>query len=173
MREDADGDGSATVPTSPAPTDASTPPAPSAPSSYVAGYVSYSPSDSAYSYTADIPSGGGWSPPTESNPTGGDILRTSLRGPDGTLLLIDRTPSEVPALGGGYDFASTDLQTNFGTATVYRISQSESLPDCNGRPCVDIFISDGSGGGWAVLAGGPNLAIAEQIARTVAQSISF
>lgn len=158
----------ATVPSA-APATAAAP----APGSYVPTYVSYSPADPNYAYVAQIPSGGGWTAPSESNPTGGDILRTSLRGPDGTLLIIDRTPTEVPALGGSYDFASSDVPTNFGTATAYTISRSESLPDCNGRPCVDIFINDGAGGGWAVLAGGPNIAVAETIARTVAQSISY
>lgn len=158
-----------TVPSAGTPATPASPP----PSSYVPTYVPYVPSDPTFGYAAEIPSGGGWSSPIESNPTGGDILRTSLRGPDGTLLIIDRTPTEVPELGGDYDFASTGLRTNFGTATVYTISESESLPDCNGRPCVDIFIDDGAGGGWAVLAGGPSLPVAELIATRVAQSISF
>src|SRR5262245_40353352 len=63
------------------------------------GYV---PSDASYAYSASIPSGGGWSAPIESHPTSGPLLRTTLNGPNGALLLIDRTPSEVPQLGGGY-----------------------------------------------------------------------
>jgi hypothetical protein len=96
-----------------------------------------------------------------------------MRGPDGTLLLIDYTPDVVPELGGSYDAASTNLMTNFGPAIEYLFSRSESLPDCNGRPCADFFINDGSGGGWAVLGGGPSLPVAEEIASHVAQSISY
>ena len=146
---------------------------PSAASSYVPTYVSYTPSDPNYSYLAEIPSGGGWSAPVESYPTGGELLRTSLRGPDGTLVIIDYTPSEVPQLGGEYDAAGVSLPTNFGTATEYIFSESEGLPDCNGRPCADFLVNDGLGGGWGVLGGGPSLPVAESIAARVAQSISY
>ncbi len=145
---------------------------PQAASSYVASYTAYSPSDPNYHYVAQVPSGGGWSAPAESYPTGGELHRTSLRGPDGTLLIIDYTPHETPSLGGGYDAANTSLQTNFGAATEYIFHESEGLADCNGRPCADFFINDGAGGGWGVLGGGPTLPVAESIARTVAQSIS-
>lgn len=148
-------------------------PVPSDPTSYVPSYQPYTPSDPAYSYVAEIPTGGGWTAPVESRPTGGNLLRTSLRGPDGTLLIVDRTPDEVPQLGGSYDAASTNLQTNFGAATEYIFSRSDGLPDCNGRPCADFLISDGNGGGWGVLGGGPSLPVAESIASHVAQSISF
>lgn len=143
------------------------------PGSYVAGYVHYEPSDPNYFYTAEIPAGGGWSTPAESHPTSGELLRTSLRGPDGTLLIIDRTPNEEPSLGGSFDAARTVSHPSFGQATEYTFSSSEALPDCNGRPCVDFLINDGSGGGWGVLAGGPSLAVAENIASHVAQSITL
>ena len=142
-------------------------------SSYVAGYASYSPSDPAYGYAADVPAGGGWAAPAESHPTGGALLRTSWRGPDGTLLIIDRTPYDVPDLGGSYDSVGTVSHPEFGEATKYNFSQSSALPDCSGRPCVDYLINDGSGGGWGVLAGGPSLAVAESIASHVAQSVSY
>lgn len=142
-------------------------------SSYVPSYQPYTPSDPEYFYLAEIPTGGGWSAPVESYPTGGELLRTSMRGPDGTLLIIDYTPNETPQLGGSYDVASTSTQTNFGPATEYIFSESESLPECNGRPCADFLINDGAGGGWGVLGGGPSLAVAEGIASHVAQSISY
>lgn len=141
-------------------------------SSYVSTYVPYTSSTAGFTYSAEVPSGGGWSPPAETVESSGR-LRTTMRGPDGTLLLIDYTPNDVPQLGGSYDAASASLQTNFGTATKYTFSSSESLPDCNGRPCVDYFINDGSGGGWAVLGGGPSLSVADSIASHVAQSISY
>jgi hypothetical protein len=140
---------------------------------YVAGSEPYSPSDPAYTYVADVPVGGGWSGPTESYPTDGALLRTSWRGPDGTLLLIDRTPNDVPDLGGSYDTVDTVPHPAFGEATKYWFSESSGLPDCNGRPCVDFLINDGQGGGWAVLAGGPSLAIAESIATSVMQSVRY
>jgi hypothetical protein len=136
-------------------------------------YVPYSPSDPSYSYVASLPSGGGWSAPVESHPTGGDLLRTSVRGPDGTLVIIDRTPSEVPTLGGGYDSVKAVSHPYFGSATEYLFSESEAIPECNGSPCVDFLIEDGGGGGWGVLAGGPSLASAQSIGSQVAQSISY
>jgi hypothetical protein len=142
-------------------------------SSYVAGYGPYQPSDPTYGYSAEVPTGGGWSSPTENHPTSGALLRTSWRGPDGTLLIIDRTPNEVPDLGGSYDAASTVSHPIFGQMTKYNFSSSSALPDCNGRPCVDFLINDGAGGGWGVLAGGPSLAVAESIANHVAQSVSL
>lgn len=143
-------------------------------SPYISTYVPYSPAEPGYDdYVAEVPSGGGWSGPVESFPTGGGLLRSTFRGPDGTLVLIDYTPDEVPALGGSFDNVQSGPETNFGTATTYVFSQSERLPECNGRPCVDIFINDGSGGGWAVLGGGPSLAVAQAIAEHVAQSIRY
>jgi hypothetical protein len=147
--------------------------APTAVSSYVPAYGPYQPSDPSYGYAAEVPTGGGWSAPIESHPTSGALLRTSWRGPDGTLLIIDRTPQDVPDLGGSYDVARTVPQPNFGQATEYIFSRSAALPDCNGRPCADFLINDGSGGGWGVLAGGPSLPVAESIASHVAESISF
>lgn len=133
----------------------------------------YSPSDPGYFYLANLPSGGGWSAPSESHPTSGNLLRTSLRGPDGTFVIVDRTPDEVPTLGGGYDAVKTVSQPYFGSATEYLFAQSEAIPECNGAPCVDFLIEDGEGGGWGVLAGGPNLDAAQSIGSQVAQSVSY
>jgi hypothetical protein len=152
---------------------ATTVPASSPAGSYISSWVPYSTSTSGFGYLAEVPSGGGWSAPLESLEGEGARLRTTMRGPDGTLLLIDYTPNDVPALGGSYDAVSASVETNFGPATEYIFSRSESLPDCNGRPCADFFIDDGSGGGWAVLGGGPSLPVAEAIATHVAQSINY
>jgi hypothetical protein len=133
----------------------------------------YSPSDPGYSYVADLPTGDGWTSPAESQPTGGRLLRTSLRGPDGTFVIVDRTPDEVPQLGGGYDTVKTVSQPYFGSATEYVFSQSQSIPECNGRPCVDFLVDDGQGGGWGVLAGGPSIDAAQGIGSQVAQSVRF
>ena len=170
VRQQRDPSGGGVVPSAGTTTTATSTPSVS---SLVASYVPYQPSEPTYGYVAEVPSGGGWTSPEESHPTSGSLLRTSLRGPDGTLLIIDRTPDEVPTLGGSYDSSNTVSQPTFGSATEYIFSRSQGLPDCNGRPCVDFLINDGSGGGWGVLGGGPSLAVAESIASHVAQSISF
>ncbi len=66
-------------------------------------YKTYVPSDEGYYYAAQIPSGPDWSDPSESFPTGGALLRTTVNGPNGSTLVIDRTPYEVPQLGGSYE----------------------------------------------------------------------
>ena len=95
-------------------------------------YASYAPSDQSYHYRAEIPQGGGWLAPTESYPTGGALLRTSVRGPDGQFVLIDRTPSEVPVLGGGFDSSGVIEHPVYGSVTEYVISNSDQIPECNG-----------------------------------------
>ena len=135
-------------------------------------FVPYRPSDSAYDYTATIPTGGGWLEPTESYPTGGALLRTSVRGPAGQFVLIDRTPSEEPQLGGGFDSSGVIQHPRYGTVVEYVISESALIPECDGYQCVDYLINDGSGGGWGVLAGGSDVAVAKQTAQEVALSIS-
>ena len=95
-----------------------------------------------------------------------------MRGPDGQFVLIDRTPSEVPVLGGGFDSSGVIEHPVYGSVTEYVISNSDQIPECNGTQCVDYLINDGGGGGWGVLAGGPDLAVAKQTAQQVAMSIS-
>jgi hypothetical protein len=134
-------------------------------------FEQYVPSDPDYRYHAEIPSGNGWSEPAESYPTGGGLLRTIVHGPEGQTLIIDRTPDEVPQLGGDYESTQEVSQPEFGTATKYVFSSSEGIPECSGAPCVDYLIEDGSGGGWGVLAGGPSVSAADEVARAVADSI--
>jgi hypothetical protein len=137
-----------------------------------ASYVPYSPTDPHFAYTAAIPSGNGWNGPIESTPTSGDLLRTTVRGPENSILVIDRTPHDVPRLGGGYDSQRTVSQPAFGSATEYIFSSSKSIPECTGTVCVDYLINDGQGGGWGILGGGPSLALASEVAAQVAQSIA-
>jgi len=163
--------GSQSAPTSePIGGEGSAPPAPV--ESDQTDYVSYTPNDSAYSYSAEVPQGGGWLSPTETYPTGGGLLRTSLRGPAGQFVLIDRTPSEIPQLGGGFESSGVIEHPIYGSAVEYVISESELIPECSGSQCVDYLIEDGAGGGWGVLAGGPDLSVARQTAQQVALSIS-
>ena len=135
-------------------------------------YRAYSPSDPSYGYTAHLPYGPGWSEPVESYPTGGALLRTTVRGPGGILLLIDHTPGEVPDLGGGYDSSRVVPQPAYGVATEYTFSTSELISECSSRPCVDYLIEDGSGGGWGVLGGGgSDFDLAKDTAAKVMRSI--
>lgn len=132
----------------------------------------YVPSDPSYSYSAELPQGDGWSTPIESFPTGGALLRTTVDGPGGLFVLIDRTPYEVPQLGGDFESSRTVSHPRFGTATEYVFSTSEIIPECSNAPCVDYLIEDGSGGGWGVLAGGTDVAEAQALAGEVARSIT-
>ena len=148
-------------------------PTPSSPPVSIApaSYVPYSPSDPHYAYSATLPFGNGWGAPIESNPTNGDLLRTTVRGPENSILVIDRTPSDVPQLGGGYDSSRTVSQPAFGSATEYIFSSSKSLAECTGASCVDYLIDDGQGGGWGVLGGGPSLPVASEVASQVTQTV--
>jgi serine/threonine protein kinase len=138
-----------------------------------ASYVPYEPSDTNYLYVAEIPTGNGWGGPVESRPTGGALLRTTIRGPESAVVVIDRTPNDVPELGGGYESSRTVSQPAFGSATEYIFSASKSIPECTGTSCVDYLIDDGQGGGWGVLAGGPDLGLATEVASRVTQSVTF
>ena len=130
----------------------------------------YSPSEPDYQYEVRLPRDD-WSEPVESFPTGGALLRTTLRGPSGQLLIIDRTPYEVPQLGGGYETSREVPHEQFGSATEYVFRGSDFIPECADAVCVDYLINDGSGGGWGVLGGGPDLASAQEAAESVMQSI--
>jgi len=78
----------------------------------------------------------------------------------------------VPQIGGEYDSSREVPHPRFGTATEYIFSASEGIPECNGAPCVNYQIENGQGGGWAVVAGGPSLALATEVASTVARSVT-
>jgi hypothetical protein len=122
-------------------------------------------------FQAQLPSGGGWATPAQSQPTAGRLFRTSVRGPDGMFVIIDYTPYEAASFGGGYQSRTQVGQTAFGSATKY-VFQGGRLPECQRSTCVDYIINDATGGGgFGVLAGGGSTASAEQIARTVAESL--
>ncbi|MGI9021413.1 MAG: serine/threonine-protein kinase [Solirubrobacterales bacterium] len=134
--------------------------------------TSYSPSDPTFTYRAKVPQGEGFSPPVENELTPGELLRTTVRGPDGLLVIVDRTPFEVPQLGGVFDSEDTVAHPFFGTMTEYVFSNSGAIPECADTTCVDYLIEDGSGGGWGVLAGGgADFGLAQQTALGVANSI--
>lgn len=123
-------------------------------------------------YQAQIPTGSEWSAPADSQPTPGELFRTSVRGPEGMFLIIDYTPFEPARFGGGYQSRRSVGQTAFGSATQY-VFHGGRLPECQRSRCVDYIINDpGSGAGFGVLAGGPDFALAQEIARTVMESLT-
>jgi hypothetical protein len=65
-------------------------------------------------------------------------------------------------------------QPAFGSATRY-VYQGGSLPECQQSKCVDYIVPDpNSDGGYAVLAGGPDIDVAQAVAaRTVDSLVSY
>jgi hypothetical protein len=125
----------------------------------------------AFGYQARIPTGGGWGAPADSQPNS-RLYRTNLRGPGGLFLIIDYTPNDEAMFGGDYESQIEVGQTAFGTATEY-VFRGGSLPECQRATCVDYIINDPvSSQGFAVLAGGGDLATVKEIARTVMESLT-
>jgi len=121
-------------------------------------------------FQAQIPTGGGWAAPAQSEPTPGRLFRTSVRGPNGLFVIIDFTPYEVATFGGRYQSKSQVGQTAFGSATRY-VFQGGTLPECKRFTCID-YIINGGGAGFAVLAGGGTPSTAAGIAQRVAESVT-
>jgi hypothetical protein len=123
-------------------------------------------------FQAKMPTGAGWSDPATSEPTPGELFRTSVRGPDGQFLIVDYTPFETAKFGGSYDSTRSLGQTAFGSATEY-VFQGGSLPECQRHRCVDYLINDPAASrGFGVLAGGPDFAMSSRIAQTVMESVT-
>lgn len=141
-------------PEKPDPAPPTTPPESAAPSrdSTTVGFRSYTPSTSGY--TTEIPSGGGWGEPIETQPTPGRLYRTKINGPDGAILIIDYTPTEPASFGGAADTQQVVSQPAFGTATEYIFSGGR-IHECAASMCVDYIVNDTErGGGYGVLGGG-------------------
>jgi serine/threonine protein kinase len=122
-------------------------------------------------FQAQLPEGRGWGAPAQSEPTPGELYRTSVRGPDGQFVIIDYTPYETAKFGGDYFEKTRVGQTAFGSATRY-VFQGGTLPECQRYACVDYLINDpATGSGFGVLAGGPDFDAASSVAQTVAESV--
>ena len=153
--------------TSPAP---STQPSQPSPPPTAADRPSYR-QHAAFGYQTQIPIGPGWGEPADSQPTPGRLFRTSVRGPAGMFVIIDYTPLEPAVFGGSFESRRDVGQTAFGSATEY-VFQGGRLPECQRAPCVDYIINDpASESGFAVLAGGSDFAVAQEIAGTVMESL--
>jgi hypothetical protein len=132
-------------------------------------YTSYT--DSAAGWTAEIPTGGGWSAPTQSQPSSARFT-TRIQGPNGMFLLIDTTPSDTPAFGGApIDSRASVSAPNIGPATKIVFQGNSNFPECEGGLCVDYLIPSGAGG-YAILAGGGgDLGAAEEVASHVLSTL--
>jgi predicted Ser/Thr protein kinase len=135
-------------------------------------FADYTPS--AGGYSTEIPRGSGWSPPSETEPTPDRLLRTTINGPDGLVMLIDFTPLEPAQFGGEYDSRRELGQAAFGTMTEYVFSGG-AIPQCQRSRCVDYIINDEErGSGYGVLAGGSdNFELAQKVARRAAESLVY
>lgn len=129
----------------------------------VVSYTSYT--DSAAGWTAEIPTGGGWSQPTQSQPTPGRLFETQLTGPNNLFLVVDYTPSDTPGFSGApVESRSTASSPNFGTVQKIVFQGNSNFPLCESGLCVDYLIPSGSGG-YAILAGGGSgLSEAQEVA---------
>ncbi len=133
-------------------------PDPAAPPAEPVRYTPYSSSSG--DWQAGLPSGGGWQKPVEAGATAGGRIRTTVRGPNGAVLVIDHTPLKA-ARFGGRDGARRELsQPWFGSMTEYRLGD-----DGVGY----VLNATESGPGFRVLVTGAEAAVA----RRVAGSLTF
>jgi serine/threonine protein kinase len=137
-----------------------------------ARYVSYTPKT--FGYSTEIPAGRGWSAPTESEPTANRLYRTTVRGPQGFVLIIDYTPHEPAAFGHGYDARRELPHPQFGSMTEYVFSGG-IIDECQQTTCVDYIVNADAGGfGYGVLAGGTSdPGLARDVGHHVAESLSY
>jgi hypothetical protein len=135
-------------------------------------YVSYTPPT--FGYAAEIPAGAGWSRPAESEPTPNRLYRTTVRGPEGFVLIVDYTPHEPAAFGGDFDARRQLTHPFFGSMTEYVFSGGR-FPQCADSTCVDYIINDEDGGfGYGVLGGGTDdPGLARDVTRHVADSLTY
>ncbi|KAA0267396.1 MAG: hypothetical protein EDQ89_11780 [Acidobacteria bacterium] len=107
-------------------------------------YTTYT--DSLGGWTAEVPTGGGWSAPSASEQSTG-LFSTRMQGPNGLFVVVHTTPSETPAFSGApIDSRTTVTAPSFGTATKIVFQGNSNFPECEGGLCVDYLIPSGAGG---------------------------
>ena len=123
-------------------------------------------------WSAEIPTGGGWGTPLETEPTPGQLFRTEITGPNGAVLIIDSTPSEAPTFNAASQSRTVVDHPTFGSAEKIVFQGSDNIESCATGTCVDYLLADPSGGGFGVLAGGPDdFDALQEIAERVALSL--
>jgi hypothetical protein len=148
------------------------PASPGAPTTTEPGEFAYtSYTDSLGGWTAEVPTGGGWSAPSasEQNPA---LFSTRMQGPNGLFVVVHTTPSDTPAFSGApIDSRTTVTAPNFGTATKIVFQGNSNFPECEGGLCVDYLIPSGAGG-YAILAGGGgDIGAAEEVAAHMLETL--
>jgi len=133
----------------------------------------YSPADPAYRYAVQLPSGSAWSKPHEAYKRSFDLLRTTVRNEAGTVVVIDRTPNDLPAFTGDVDSTRTLPHPTFGEMTEYVFRFSTINSACLDDVCVDYLVEDGEGGGWGVLVGNADLDRARALAARTADTLQL
>jgi serine/threonine protein kinase len=121
-------------------------------------------------YSTKVPAD--WEFTSSTRSDGEDILyRSTWTASDGTTLLIDTTPTSRPSKPPNVQSARLVSHPTFGTARRYVFSGG-TLPQCADSTCILYQVRDGSGG-YAVLAGGGDLATAEIVAKKAAIELSY
>jgi serine/threonine-protein kinase len=121
-------------------------------------------------FQADLPTGSGWSEPTESSPSD-QLFAVTLDGPDGLELVINYTPGEAAQITPSDSCRAVD-HPEFAQAQKCVFSGGR-IDACQRTQCVDYLLNDGPDGpGWAVLVGGGPASRSEAIARRVADSFT-
>ena len=133
------------------------------------GFVTYEGAG----WRADLPAGAGWGEPDDSELSPGALYRTTVRGPEGSIVLIDFTPRE-PATFGAKALSRREVaQSAFGSAVEYVFQGGGVVAACESSRCVDFQMNAGpSGPGFAVLGGGADFGSARRIARRVMRSLT-
>ena len=121
-------------------------------------------------YSADLPTGGGWSEPRERQVNPG-LWEVTSAGPGGMELLINYTPDEPASVTPDDSCVPVDHPA-FSDARKC-VFRGGAFEVCQRSRCIDYLLNDGSSGpGYAVLVGGGDPDEAEQIADRVASSFS-
>jgi protein-disulfide isomerase len=121
-------------------------------------------------FRAQVPAGRGWSRPATTQPVGGRLFRTTVRGPGGAFVLVDFTPRDKPAFGGRFTRRRRVRQRAFGSAVRYVLRGT--FAGCRRWRCIDHQVDvRGTRGGLAVLAGGPRFALTRRLAAEVTASL--
>jgi hypothetical protein len=118
-----------------------------------------------------LPTGQGWSEPTETDVSDG-LHRTRLTGPGGLEVIIDSTPGEAATFKPADRCRQASLPTVPYSARC--VFSGGTLAPCRRSRCVDYLMNAGvDGPGWGVLVGGgPDFAETERVARRIARALT-
>lgn len=131
-------------------------------------------------WTAILPSGSRWTDPEDQgdqNSPDNPRYRTVLWGPSDSFVLIETTPYEDPTENEGNYTIDGNLyppvpiespEMLYGELIEFEASSG----DCAGLSCAKILLSDGAGGGVAVLVGSQESDLSVRVASEIGSSIS-